>query len=156
MRQRTARLATILGLAAFIPLSAAQADDACYKKAQSQAELTDCSAKDLKAVDDNLNQLYRQMEARLKGDDDTKKLLIDAQKKWVAFRDSECTLSTVRSAGGSINPMNFNTCAAGLTQSRVKDFQAYLNCGKQSGEQDSDDCAIPPARGAKPTRPPPG
>lgn len=146
MRHAPMRFAAILSLAVLLPLTAARADDACYKKAQSQAELTECSVNDLKQVDDTLNKLYKQMESRLKGDDDTKKLLIEAQKKWVAFRDAECTLSTVRTAGGSINAMNFNSCAAGLTQARVKDFQTYLDCGKQSGDQDGDDCAIPQAK----------
>jgi len=121
----------------------ARAGDACYKKAQSQFDLTQCSLDDLKKSDDSLNKLYRDIQSRLKDDDDTKKLLVDAQKKWIAFYDAECTLSTVRSAGGSINPMNFNRCANSLTQSRIKDFQAYLDCGKASGGQDDDDCAIP-------------
>ncbi|MEZ0472479.1 lysozyme inhibitor LprI family protein [Luteimonas salinilitoris] len=128
------------------PASAAQSasdDDDCYSKAQSQAELTECSEDDLKPVDDELNKRYREMEARLKDDDDTKKLLIDAQRKWVAFRDAECNLSTVRSSGGSIHPMNFNNCATDLTQRRVNDFQGYLNCGKEDGGDD--ECAIPGA-----------
>ncbi|WP_149195397.1 lysozyme inhibitor LprI family protein [Luteimonas suaedae] len=118
-------------------------DDDCYSKAQSQAELTACSEHDLKPVDDELNKLYREMEARLEDDDDTKKLLIDAQRKWMAFRDAECNLSAARSSGGSAYPMNFNNCATDLTQRRVNDFQGYLNCGK---EEDSDDgCVIPGA-----------
>jgi uncharacterized protein YecT (DUF1311 family) len=145
MRRPPARLAILLGLAALIPLSAAQADEACYKKAQSQAELTECSARDLKPVDDRLNKLYKDMEARLKGDDDTKKLLIEAQKKWVAFRDAECALTTIRTAGGSINAMNFNICLTDLTQRRAKDFQSYLDCSKQSADQ-ADDCTIPAAK----------
>lgn len=143
MKFSAAMLAVLAISTAMTAASNARADDACYKKAQSQFDLTQCSADDLKKSDDSLNKLYRDMQSRLKDDDDTKKLLIDAQKKWIAFRDAECTLSTVRSAGGSINPMNFNTCANGLTQSRIKDFQAYLNCGKASGGQGDDDCAIP-------------
>ena len=84
------------------------------------------------------------MEGRLKGDDDTKKLLIDAQKKWVAFRDTECTFSTVWTAGGSINPMNVNICASALTDKRSQDFEDYLKCSKASKtSEDAEDCAFP-------------
>ncbi|MBS7542586.1 DUF1311 domain-containing protein [Ancylobacter oerskovii] len=133
----------MLGWLAFAPSPSAWADQACYDKAQSQAALTECSVADLKRSDDQLNKLYREMAARLKGDDATKKLLVDAQRKWVAFRDAECTLSTASTAGGSINPMEFNICAGALTDRRVKDFQTYLDCGKQSGGQGDDGCAIP-------------
>ncbi|MDX3927465.1 MAG: lysozyme inhibitor LprI family protein [Shinella sp.] len=126
-------------------MAGAYADDACYDKAQSQYEMTECSINDLKPVDDELNKLYKEMETRLKDDDDTKKALVDAQKKWVAFRDAECTLSTIRTAGGSINPMNFNICLQGLTADRVKNFQAYLSCSKDSGADQDDDCVIPAA-----------
>lgn len=138
--------AMTFGIVAILSSSAALADDACYQKAQSQSELTECSQNDLKQVDEQLNKLYKEMETRLKGDGDTIKLLIDAQKKWVVFRDAECTLTTVRTAGGSINAMNFNVCLTGLTQSRVKDFQNYLSCSKQSGDQGDDDCTIPAAK----------
>ncbi|MGK6311369.1 lysozyme inhibitor LprI family protein [Neorhizobium sp. DT-125] len=135
----------ILGAAAMIPMTDVHADDACYNKAQSQSAMTECSVNDLKPVDDELNKLYKEMETRLKGDDDTKKALIDAQKKWVAFRDAECTLSTIRTAGGSINPMNFNICATDLTSKRIDDFKSYLNCSKEAGADQDDDCAIPAA-----------
>lgn len=143
MKRSAAMFAVLAMSAAMAAASNAWADDACYQKAQSQFDLTQCSLDDLKKSDDSLNKLYKDMQSRLKDDNDTKKLLVDAQKKWIAFRDAECTLATVRSAGGSINPMNFNSCANSLTQSRIKDFQAYLNCGKAPGGQDDDDCAIP-------------
>ncbi|MCB4769223.1 lysozyme inhibitor LprI family protein [Ancylobacter sp. Lp-2] len=145
MRPSSVCRATLLGFAAFASSPAAHADQACYDRAQSQAALTACSVDDLKLVDDQLNKRYKDMQARLKGDDTTRKLLVDAQKKWVAFRDAECALSTVRTAGGSINPMNFNICATDLTQKRVTDLQAYLACGQQSGDQTDEDCAIPAA-----------
>ncbi len=139
------KLFAIVLAASAAPLAGAYADDACYDKAQSQYEMTECSINDLKPVDDELNKLYKEMETRLKDDDDTKKALVDAQKKWVAFRDAECTLSTIRTAGGSINPMNFNICLQGLTADRVKNFQAYLSCSKDSGADQDDDCVIPAA-----------
>ncbi|SCB07832.1 lysozyme inhibitor LprI family protein [Rhizobium multihospitium] len=145
MRDLNRYIGTALAAVTVLSSPVVHADEACYKKAHSQAELTECSQNDLKQVDGQLNKLYKEMEARLKGDDDTTKLLVDAQKKWVVFRDAECALTTVRTAGGSINAMNFNACLTGLTQSRVKDFQNYLSCSKQSGDQDDDDCSVPAA-----------
>ncbi|WP_041946703.1 lysozyme inhibitor LprI family protein [Variovorax paradoxus] len=40
-----------------------------------------------------------------RGDQRTGKLLVDAQKKWLGFRDAECALQTVRTTGGSIQSM---------------------------------------------------
>jgi len=145
MRIPAVHLAQALGIAMFVLPASARADEACYDKAQTQAQLTECSAKDLKQADDRLNRLYKEMQARLKGDEETLKLLVDAQRKWLVFRDAECTLQTVRTAGGSINAMNFNGCLAGLTQARARDLQNHLDCGRQSGEQEAAGCAIPRA-----------
>jgi len=57
-----------------------------------------------KRSDKKLNELYRQIEGRLKDDADTKKLLVAAQRAWVGFRDAECTFATSESAGGSVYP----------------------------------------------------
>ena len=81
-----------------------------------------------KKSDRKLNELYKQIEARLKDDAHTKKLLIQAQQGWVKFRDAECSFQTAGSAGGSVVPMLIAQCMDGLTQSRVKVFEGYLHC----------------------------
>jgi hypothetical protein len=80
-----------------------------------------------KESDKKLNELYKEIEARLK-DDDTKTLLVQAQRDWIKFRDTECSFQTAGAAGGSMMPMLTAQCMDSLTQSRVKDFEAYLKC----------------------------
>jgi uncharacterized protein YecT (DUF1311 family) len=93
-----------------------------------------------KRSDKKLNELYRQIEGRLKDDADTKKLLVAAQRAWVGFRDAECTFATSESAGGSVYPTLVASCKDALTQSRVKQFEAYLKC-----EEGDLSCPVPAA-----------
>lgn len=121
----------------------AQAGPACYDKAFTQAQLTACAAADLKEADDRLNQLYRQMRDRMKGDENARSQLLDAQRKWLAFRDAECSFQTTRSAGGSIHAMTVNACLATLTQARSEALQTHLDCVQQTRRQDTAVCAVP-------------
>lgn len=129
----------LLGLAT----SSQASDDACLEKAQTQSQINECAAEALKSADDELNRLYHQMQDRLKNDENTKSHLIEAQRKWLAFRDSECSFTTSRSAGSSMHPMYMNECLAGLTQSRVMELKNHLACGKGASEQESMQCALP-------------
>jgi len=93
-----------------------------------------------KRSDKRLNELYKQIEGRLKDDADTKKLLVAAQRAWVGFRDAECTFSTSGSADGSAYSVLIASCKDTLTQSRIKQFEAYLKC-----EEGDLSCPVPAA-----------
>ncbi len=129
-------LATLI-LAAPLLAGAARAADDCAN-AQDQATMNECAGKDFDKADKALNDAYRQINARLKDDAATRKLLVDAQKSWVAFRDSECTFQSSASIGGSIYPMLVASCRAGLTNDRVKQLKTYLDC--QEGDMS---CPVP-------------
>jgi uncharacterized protein YecT (DUF1311 family) len=103
------------------------AQDKCAD-AMDQATMNECADAAFKESDKKLNELYKQVEARLEDDADIKKLLIQAQRDWVKFRDAECSFQTAGAAGGSVMPMLTLQCMDDLTQSRVKDFEVYLNC----------------------------
>ncbi|RDL50802.1 hypothetical protein BLJAPNOD_01926 [Ensifer sp. M14] len=118
--------------------SAARADDCA--NASDQATMNECADKSLKASDTELNTLYKQIEARLKDDQDKAKLLVAAQKAWIAFRDAECDFSAAGVTGGSVYPMIVLQCRDGLTQNRVKDFKTYLSC-----EEGDLSCPVPSA-----------
>jgi uncharacterized protein YecT (DUF1311 family) len=105
----------------------ALAADKCAD-AVDQATMNTCADAAFKQSDKKLNELYRRIEARLKDDAETKKLLVQAQQDWVKFRDAECSFRTSASAGGTVAPMLISMCMDGLTQSRVKDFESYLKC----------------------------
>lgn len=105
----------------------AWAQDNCANPTD-QATLNQCAAASFKKSDKKLNEIYKQIETRLKDDPEIKQLLVKAQHAWVGFRDAECSFATAEAAGGSMVPMLVAQCQDGLTQSRVKAFEAYLNC----------------------------
>ena len=98
--------------------------------ASTQADMNECADKAFKASDAALNATYKQIEQRLKGSADAKKLLITAQRAWLAFRDAECAFATSGSSGGSIYPMVYSMCLDTVTQARTKGLQTYLSCGE--------------------------
>ncbi|TPL15877.1 DUF1311 domain-containing protein [Mesorhizobium sp. B2-4-10] len=126
--------AVVLAVPAF-----AFAKDKCAD-AKDQATMNQCADASFRKSDKKLNELYKQIETRLKDDADTKKLLVQAQQDWIKFRDAECNFQTAGAAGGSVVPMLLSMCMDGLTQSRVKDFDGYLNC--KEGDLS---CSVPAA-----------
>jgi uncharacterized protein YecT (DUF1311 family) len=123
-------------LSALAPATLSAADNCA--NASSQAELDQCYGKVYETSDKELNTLYRRIEGRLKADPDATKLLIAAQKAWIAFRDAECAFSTSKSAEGSAYPMLQAICLMGLTEKRIADFKVYLSC--QEGDMS---CPVP-------------
>ena len=83
-----------------IMLPAAQADE-CMDNAEDQAAMTQCAAQAYQASDAELNGLFHEMRQRLGDDADTRHLLRDAERAWVAFRDAECAFAASAVAGGS-------------------------------------------------------
>ena len=103
--------------------SAADCDNA-----NDQATMNQCAVQQNKAADKELNALYQQITARLKGSPDSKKLLVGAQRSWIAFRDAECKFSASGVAGGSVYPLIYSNCLTDLTKARVETFKGYLKC----------------------------
>ncbi|WP_352608486.1 lysozyme inhibitor LprI family protein [Mesorhizobium sp. M0047] len=140
MRFLLSSLATLI-LAVPPYAGTARAADDCAN-AQDQATMNACAGKAFDAADKKLNDAYRQIEGRLKDNAAAKRLLVDAQRAWVAFRDAECNFQGGPPAdAGSMYPMVVASCQASLTNNRLKDLQGYLNC------KDADtDCPVPAAR----------
>ncbi|MFE0017748.1 lysozyme inhibitor LprI family protein [Mesorhizobium sp. NPDC059054] len=135
MKLSTGLFALLLGTAA--PLSTASAED-CGSVSGGQAGMNECYGNVFKKADAELNKLYKEIEARLKDDPDTTKLLVTAQKAWVAYRDGECDFQTA--GGGSIAGMAYPMCQTAITQSRIDDFKGYLKC-----EEGDPNCPVPAA-----------
>ena len=114
------------------------AADGCDAPGLSQAELNDCYGNAYKKADAELNVLYRQITARLKDDKATTKLLVAAQRAWVAFRDAECDFSASGVSGGSAHGMILAICLVRLTAKRIDDFKDYLKC-----QEGALDCPVP-------------
>lgn len=77
--------------------------------------------------DATLNKHYSTMRTRLGDNTAGKDKLLAAQRTWISFRDNECRF---RSSGveGSAASMVYSACIDDLTEKRVKDFEALLNC----------------------------
>ncbi|WP_436160163.1 lysozyme inhibitor LprI family protein [Mesorhizobium sp. LjRoot246] len=140
MRLLLSSLAT-LTLAVPLSVSVARAADDCAN-AQDQTTMNECAGKSFDAADKKLNDAYKQIGERFKDDAASKKLLVDAQRAWVAFRDAECKFQGgPREMAGTMYPMVVLGCQESLTDDRLKDFQGYLNC------QDGDvNCPVPTAQ----------
>ena len=94
--------------------------------AQSQMELSAQAAGDLRKSDEQLNAVYNKLRAKIS--DAGKKSLQTAQQSWLRFRDQECEFETMGTVGGSIHSMVVATCLTRLTDQRIKDLEAQLNC----------------------------
>ncbi|MGO4836039.1 lysozyme inhibitor LprI family protein, partial [Rhizobiaceae sp. 2RAB30] len=78
----------------------------------NQIELNQCAARAFEAADRELNADFRDVQRRLGKDADTKRLLVDAQRAWILFRDAECTFQTSAAAQGTIFPLVYANCKA--------------------------------------------
>ena len=96
--------------------------------ATDQATMNQCATQQNAAADKELNALYQQITARLKAEPERKKLLVGAQRAWVAFRDAECKFSASGVEGGSVYPLIYSSCTTDLTKARVQTFRNYLKC----------------------------
>ena len=127
----------VLAGIAFGHLAAPAFADTC-DNAATQSDLTACYGAAFKAADKELNATYRQIEGRLGDDPDAKKLLVAAERAWIAFRDAECAFSASGAEGGTIYPMTVSSCQTDLTTARTKDLTAFLHC--QEGDSG---CPVP-------------
>ncbi|MBZ9711493.1 lysozyme inhibitor LprI family protein [Mesorhizobium sp. ESP7-2] len=139
MRLLLSSLATLILAAPHFVGTARAADCA---NAQDQATMNQCAGKDFGAADKKLNDAYKQIMDRLKDNAASRKLLVDAQRAWVAFRDAECKFQGGPiDTAGTVYPMVVANCQTSLTNGRLKDFQTYLNCPE--GELN---CPVPTAQ----------
>lgn len=84
------------------------------------------AAADLRKSDERLNAVYNKLRAKIS--DAGKKSLQTAQQSWLRFRDRECEFETMGTVGGSIHSMMVAICLTRLTDQRIKDLDAQLNC----------------------------
>jgi uncharacterized protein YecT (DUF1311 family) len=131
---------TLLALSAAVVLVAgsAQADEKinCKSGDLNQMQLDQCAGQDFTKSDGKLNAIYKDLMSRY--DAANGALLKDAQRKWLAFRDSECSFETNGTVGGTINPMMDTMCRTRMTDARVKELNAQLHC--QEGDMS---CNLP-------------
>lgn len=94
--------------------------------AQTQAELNEKAGKDFAAADKRLNDIYQKLTAKISPQGRAR--LRDVEKIWIQFRDQECAFETLGTVDGSIHPLVLLECKTGLTEQRIKDLEAQVNC----------------------------
>lgn len=98
---------------------------------QTQADMTQCAGIAFKMADEDLNLAYR-LALKTYGDfdqDDPQaggggvEALKQAQRDWIAFRDSACAVEGWPYRGGSMEPMVVANCMERLTRARTEDLR---------------------------------
>ena len=110
-----------------VGLMPAFADEDCANKPDQNA-MNACAGDAYKAADAELNAQYaKTRKAVLAYDPEGDKLLIAAQRAWVAFRDAHCSASSFAFKGGSMEPFSRGMCLAETTQARTKQLKDMLS-----------------------------
>lgn len=117
--------ALALALCIHASLTAAALARDCAGEDLNQAGLNQCSGEAFQKADALLNARYKKIVGCLM---DKAKSLVEAQRAWVKFRDSECAFQGSASEGGSFQPTAINTCLKSVTEARAKELNFYLTC----------------------------
>jgi uncharacterized protein YecT (DUF1311 family) len=112
--------ATILPAGTFVN---AQNPKVNCSKAATTVEMKYCSQLSYAAADKQLNQVYKQVQSTLKGEQ--KQLLTSGQQAWIKFRDNNCDFEVYLNRGGTGYEIFRNGCLERLTKQRTKDLQDY-------------------------------
>jgi len=101
----------------------------CDQKAGSiTLFLENCGAEKRDALDIILNREYKKVMDPLKADEDSnevKKRLLQSQRDWLKFRDSECRFVESELLGGSAKHLLFLECFNKFTRDRVLRLYDY-------------------------------
>jgi uncharacterized protein YecT (DUF1311 family) len=116
-------LVALLALNA-VPAVAAEPDCA---KADTQAALDLCAAKDLKNADRELARIRKQLAKEIT-EATTRAALDEAQKTWEDYRDAECKFESSGVAGGTAEQMVIALCQTQRAQTRIRVLKRILDC----------------------------
>ncbi len=90
---------------------------------QSQLEMNECAAARYAQADAQLNAVWPGIKGYMDGLG-AGAALLDAQRKWLAYRDATCTSEIAPFGGGSIQPLVWYTCLERMTRVRMAELQA--------------------------------
>lgn len=92
---------------------------------QTTVEMNICAGQEYKAADHKLNQVYRQLQSKLSGNQ--KQRITLAQLAWIKFRDANCDYERGEFEGGTMANPTISSCLAGMTEKRTKELENYLH-----------------------------
>jgi len=92
----------------------------------TQMEMTHCASRDFYAADTELNAAYRALGKML--DAHGRDLLTISKRKWIEWRNAECTFRTYGSEDGSAHRMVVSICLTELTKARTTQLKKLSSC----------------------------
>jgi uncharacterized protein YecT (DUF1311 family) len=117
---------------------AATCYQACADSTHSTPEYKACVARAADKADQLLNESYKKLQdAAVSADakdmrqspDVQLGYLKDAQKQWIASRDSACTFEDSLAFGGTSIGSNYSSCLCALSYERINDFERIEKAG---------------------------
>ena len=127
-------LAILPALTAAAPVSGTSIEAACYSaceaQTQSNVEYKACLGHAAEAADARLNEAYGALKAAVRGwakemgqsPDGVLGSLTGAQKRWIAYRDANCTFEDELAFGGTATGGNQAACLCAVSLERAADF----------------------------------
>lgn len=92
--------------------------------AVTTADMRQCAALEQQRAEEQLNQQYRRIIARL-GNAGSKQALIEAQRLWIKFRAADCKAAAARYQGGSLAPVIQAGCMSTHATARIQQLEQF-------------------------------
>ena len=127
------RKVTAIGLAFFLSTRLVAAADremtqeysTCLEKSNGVTiEMINCILAETRRQDARLNEIYKRLISRL--GTERKNALVEAQRAWIRFRDSNCGFYA-DPEGGSAARVTANECFLNATADRAKELRLLTN-----------------------------
>lgn len=115
-------LACLVSGGAIAAPSSAAAREGCGAQ-QNQTEMNACYSRELDRADDRLNAAYKKRLDGMRDDPDGVRLLREAERAWVDFREKNCVYQAHGEEGGSVYSTMVATCRITMTEARTKEIQ---------------------------------
>ena len=91
----------------------------------TQVEINNCAQKQFLIADKELNDIYKKVMPKL--DSKQKLVLIQSQRKWLAFREEYSKIYSLIYAGGSMSLSAVLKCKVEATRSRVDELRKLFD-----------------------------
>lgn len=92
---------------------------------QTQMEMNTEAGKNYKKSDAKLAIVYKKVQKETQGEVG-KKLLLDAQRTWIKYKEAHCKSASAIYEGGSMQPLIYLNCLTEITTERIKQLNNYL------------------------------
>ena len=104
----------------------------CEDTAQTQIELNNCAHQAYVKADNAMNITYKKVMSSLTEDGPQySQKLKAAQLLWIKYRDATCESESSLNEGGTMYPMVYNFCLAGVTDERNTRLKELLKVLQQ-------------------------